>query len=405
MNKELSYYIKIHVLDTSYYIIKEMYRMLELLNNRQVFYGENSIEEMPRILEIHKLKKPFIVMFDETNPICKDIMAKLADLNLEFFPYTVRTEPDLFVINKGRDLYLEEKCDSVIAIGGGAVLDAAKAIGMLSTNGGLIEQYQMDGKQVTQLCPMLISVPTTAGTGAEATKVSVVTNNYNKLKKSLYHNNMIADIVILDPIVTVALNKKITAATGMDALSHAIESYVSLNASYFSEMFSLKAMELINRNLVTCWNEPENIEARMGMLIGSYLGGCSLVAGIGIAHIMAQPVGAMLKIPHGDACSILLPTAMELNLEYSTKKYAQVSKALDVYDYQKSDLENAKRAIERVKEIQRAINAPNSLTPYLPEKIDMDEVLENIQKTTGHITCNPRPVDDELLVKAFNMSK
>ncbi|WP_084757894.1 iron-containing alcohol dehydrogenase [Defluviitalea phaphyphila] len=379
--------------------------MLELLNNRQVFYGENSIEELPNILETNKLKKPFLVMFDETNPICKNIMKKLTDANVEFFPYTVKTEPDLFIINGGRDIYLEQKCDSVVAVGGGSVLDAAKAIGMLSTNGGLIEQYQMEGKQVTQPCPMLISIPTTAGTGSEATKVSVVTNNYNKLKKSVYHNNMIADIVILDPTLTVGLNKKITAATGMDALSHAIESYVSLNANYFSEMYSLKAIELINKNLITCCNEPENIDARMGMLIGSYLGGCALVAGIGIAHIIAQPVGAMFKIPHGEACSILLPTAMELNLEYSTKKYAEIAKALGVYDYNKSDLENGKLAIERVKEIRSAINAPDSLTPYLPENLDMDEVLENIKNSTGHITCNPRPVDNELLVKAINISK
>lgn len=378
---------------------------MELLNNRQVLCGENSIKELPIILNTHKLKKPFLAIFDETNQICIDIMDSLKSMGIDFFPYIIKTEPDLFLINKGRDAYLEKNCDSVVAIGGGSVIDTAKAIGMLTTNGGLVEQYQMDGKQVTELCPMFIAVPTTAGTGAEATKVSVVTNNYNKLKKSLYHNNMIADIVILDPTLTIGLNKRITAATGMDALSHAIESYVSLNANCFSEMFSLKSIALINKNLITCCNEPTNLDARMGMLLGSYLGGCSLTAGIGIAHIMAQPIGAMLKIPHGDACSILLPTAMELNLEYATKKYAEISKALGVYNHQNSDLENAKLAIKRVKEIRSEIAAPYCLTPYLPENLDMDEVLENIKKTTGHITCNPRPCTNELLVQAFNMSK
>ncbi|WP_461205635.1 iron-containing alcohol dehydrogenase [Clostridium sp. DL1XJH146] len=378
---------------------------MELLNNRQVFYGENTIKELTTILNTNKLKKAFLTIFDASNKICVDIMEDLKSNGIDYFSYQVNTEPDLFIINKGRDAYLENDCDCVVAVGGGSVLDTAKAIGMLSTNGGLIEEYQMDGKQVTELCPTLISVPTTSGTGAEATKVSVITNNYNKLKKSVYHTNMIADIVILDPTLTAGLNKKITSATGMDALSHAIESYVSLNANHFSEMAGLKAIELINKNLITCCNEPDNLDARLEMLLGSYFGGCAIAAGIGIAHIIAQPLGAMLKIPHGDACSILITTAMELNLEYSTKKYVDISKALDVYNHELSDLENAKLAIERVKEIRSAIGAPDSLTPYLPENLDMDEVLENIKNSTGHITCNPRPVTNDLLVEAINMSK
>lgn len=378
---------------------------MELLNNRQVLYGANTIEELPTLFKTNKLKKPFLVMFDDTNQLCITIMAHLKNKGINFFPYTIKIEPDLFIINTGRDVYLEENCDCVVAIGGGSVLDAAKSIGMLTTNGGLVEEYQMNCKEVTELCPMLISIPTTAGTGAEATKVSVVTNNYNHLKKSLYHNNMIADIVILDPTLIVGLNKKITAATGMDALSHAIESYVSLNANYFSKMYGLKAIELINKNLITCCDEPNNLDARMEMLLASYLGGCSLTAGIGIAHIMAQPIGAMLKIPHGDACSILLPTAMTLNLNASTKEYAEISRALGVYNPLYSDLDNAKLAIERVKDIREKISAPDRLTPYLPENLDMDEVLKNIKNTTGHITCNPRPVTNELLIEAFNMSK
>ena len=125
----------------------------------------------------------------------------------------------------------------------------------------------MNGKQVTTAPPLFIAIPTTSGTGAEATKTAVVFNNYNGLKKSLYHTTMIADIVILDPTLTVALPRKITVATGMDALSHAIESYVSLNASPMTEMYGLKAIEMINKYFITACNEPSNIEARGGMMI------------------------------------------------------------------------------------------------------------------------------------------
>jgi alcohol dehydrogenase class IV len=379
--------------------------VLEILNNKQIFCEEGAVKKLSEILKVNKLSRPFLVVFNDLHPICAGVRIDLESMGIEVFTYKVRTEPDLHIINNGRDIYLDQGCDCLIALGGGSVLDTAKAIGMLATNGGLAEQYQMDGKQVTELTPMLISIPTTAGTGAEATKVSVVKNNYNNLKKSMYHNNMIADIVILDPILTISLNRKRTASTGMDALSHAIESYVSLNANPFSEMYSIKAIELIAENLEICCNDPENLKAREKMLLGSYFGGCSLTAGIGIAHILAQPIGAMMNIPHGDACSIFLPTAMELNLKSSVKKYSHISKALGVFSMDKSDLENAEAGIRKVRKIRNLINAPEHLTPYLPVSLNMEEVLDTIAKTTGHITCNPIKVTNEILSQAIEMSR
>ncbi len=378
---------------------------MEILNNRQVFCEEGAAGKLPEILKTQKLKKPFFVVFDQENPICLTIEKSMKEAGLIPAAYSVRSEPDLHVINKGRDLYLEKGCDCVVALGGGSVLDAAKAIGMLTTNGGMVEEYQMNEKEVTEICPLLISIPTTSGTGAEATKVSVVKNNYNKLKKSLYHTNMIADIVILDPELTLSLNSRITAATGMDALSHAIESYVSRNANTFSEMYSLQAVRLIGESLVDCCSEAPDLDARKKMMLGSYFGGCSLTAGIGIAHIMAQPIGAMLNIPHGDACSILLPTSMEVNKESCLSKYADIARALGAASTDKSEKENAEAGIEKVKEIRARIGAPEALSPYLPEKVDMEEVLETIARTTGHITCNPREVSRELLIEAFEMSR
>ena len=295
----------------------------------------------------------------------------------------------------------DQHCDCTLALGGGSVIDTAKAIGMLAVNGGNVEDYQMNGKQVTAVPPLFIAVPTTSGTGAEATKTSVVLNNYNGLKKSLYHTTMIADIVILDPSLTTGLPAKITAATGMDALSHAIESYVSLNASPLTEMYGLKAIELINQSLKDACQNPGDLEARGNMMLGSYLGGLAITAGIGIAHIMAQPLGAMYKIPHGDACSIFLPGSMELNLDYAESRYANVAKALGVSKAGCTDRENALNAIRRVREIRREINAPVSLAPYITETPDMDFIIETVKKTTGHITCNPCPLTEQLMRDAF----
>ena len=241
-------------------------------------------------------------------------------------PYEVKTEPTLQIIDHGRDIYVAEGCDCTIALGGGSVVDAAKVIGMLAVNGGDTEDYQMRGKAVTVEPPLFIAIPTTSGTGAEATKTSVVINNNNHLKKSLYHNTMIADVVVLDPSLTLALPARITAATGMDALSHAIESYVSLNATPITEMYGLKAIELVNKYLEEAYRNPDNLEARAGMMLASYFGGVAITAGIGIAHIMAQPLGGEYGIPHGDACSIFLPASIILNQEYAEKKYVEISK-------------------------------------------------------------------------------
>lgn len=380
--------------------------MFEFVNNRQVIFGENKIADIPQILQWYQCKKVFFAVYNKDAKPYQAIRSALEKVGIESVCYdAIAGEPDLHAINGGRDLFLAENCDATLALGGGSVIDAAKAINMLAVNGGNVEEYQMDGKPVTVTPPLFIAIPTTSGTGAEATKTSVVTNNYNGLKKSLYHTTMIADIVILDPAITVSLPAKITAATGMDALSHAIESYVSLNSSPFSEMYGLKAMELVMANLATAIREPENLAARGGMMLGSYLGGCAITAGIGIAHIMAQPVGAMYKIPHGDACSIFLPAAMELNLPYAIAKYARIAEAIGAADSALSDEENARRGIERVKALRAEINAPASLTPYLEGEPDMDVVVDTIQKTTGHITCNPRPLTEELMREIFALCK
>ena len=288
----------------------------EMVFNRRLIFGENKVTEIPGILNWYNKKKVLFVTFSAEFDAFKKISSLLTDAGMAVVPYEVKTEPTLQIIDHGRDIYVAEGCDCTIALGGGSVVDAAKVIGMLAVNGGDTEDYQMRGKAVTVEPPLFIAIPTTSGTGAEATKTSVVINNNNHLKKSLYHNTMIADVVVLDPSLTLALPARITAATGMDALSHAIESYVSLNATPITEMYGLKAIELVNKYLEEAYRNPDNLEARAGMMLASYFGGVAITAGIGIAHIMAQPLGGEYGIPHGDACSIFLPASIILNQDF-----------------------------------------------------------------------------------------
>jgi alcohol dehydrogenase class IV len=380
--------------------------MWEVVVNERVFFGAKKIKEAAVIFKSKGLRKVFIAVYDEKALILEEIFKDLHAEGIEYCVYDkVKTEPDLHVINNGCRMFLEEKCDCILAIGGGSVLDAAKAIGMLSANGGLVEEYQMNGKPVVNPSPTLIAIPTTSGTGSEATKVSVVYNNYNGLKKSVYHINMLADVVILDPEVTAGLPKKLTASTGMDALSHAIESYVSLNANAYTEMYSLKAMELINRSFEKAANDGSDLNARGDMALGSYFAGCALNAGIGIAHIIAQPLGATFKIPHGDACSIFLPLAMELNLDYSPNKYKRIAEALGINTSGMDCKAAGKLGIARVKEIRAAVGGVEYINSYMDiNKINMKDVVENIRNSTGHIKCNPRIADENLYIEIINMA-
>lgn len=377
--------------------------MWEMIHNRRLIFGEGKISQIPEILEWYGKKKVFLAVYSKEAPVCRRMEELLESKGISCFLYdAVTTEPDLHMINTGRDLFLENKCDCSLAIGGGSVIDVTKAIGMLAVNGGNVEEYQMEGRQVTAVMPFFIAVPTTSGTGAEATKVSVVKNNYNGLKKSLYHTTMIADVVILDPELTVGLNQKITSATGMDALSHAIESYVSRDATPVTQMYGLKAIELIRDSLRRVCENPADVKARGDMMLASYFGGVAITAGIGIAHIMAQPVGAMYQIPHGDACSIFLPHAMRMNMEAAAPKYARIARAAGVYTEGRSERENGMAAVEWVEGLQTAINAPDHLSPYMNgEMPKRPELIDIIMRTTGHITCNPEKVDEDFMYDIF----
>ena len=373
----------------------------ELVLNRRLIFGENRIEEVIPILEWYKKKKALFVTFSMHSEASKKVSSLLQDAGLSAVTYEVTSEPTLQIIDNGRDIYLSENCDCTIGLGGGSVIDTAKVIGMLAVNGGSTEDYQLNGRAVITEPPLFIAIPTTSGTGAEATKTSVVINNNNHLKKSLYHNTMIADIVILDPTLTLALPARITAATGMDALSHAIESYVSLNANPVTEIYGLKAIELVNQYLEEAYLHPDNIEARSGMMLASYLGGCAISAGIGIAHIMAQPLGGEYGIPHGDACSIFLPGSIILNQDYAMNKYIDISRAFGVYKSEMSDEKNIELLLKKIANLQASIEAPHSLKGYLKTEPDMDYLNDVIQRTTGHITCNPRPLTKQLMKDAY----
>lgn len=368
--------------------------MFDIIQNRRVLFGNGKTTLIPELIREVTDKKILILAFSETAKCVADILSLVRDAGIEYILDTsLHSEPSTLDID--RIAAKADGCGAVLAIGGGSVLDCAKAVAMLATNGGTVVDYQVNGKPIVNRTLPFFAVPTTSGTGSEASKVSVVYNPDNGLKKSFYSQYMIADTVILDPLMTVGLPESVTVSTGIDALSHAIESYVSLNATPYTEMFSMQAMRLVVKALKACVNNPHDVEARSDMALASYFGGCALNAGIGLDHIIAQPLGGITHIPHGVACAIFLPYAMEYNVEYATDKYCDIARVFGAEG--ENGLALAKEGIARVRAFLKDLNAPDSIRQYLPADFELEKAVDIVVGATGHIKCNPRPVDRTII--------
>lgn len=371
-----------------------MKTMFDVIQNRRVLFGNGKTTLIPELIREVTDKKILILAFSETAKCVADILSLIRDAGIEYILDTsLHSEPSTLDID--RIAAKADGCGAVLAIGGGSVLDCAKAVAMLATNGGTVVDYQMNGKPIVNRTLPFFAVPTTSGTGSEASKVSVVYNPDNGLKKSFYSQYMIADTVILDPLMTVGLPESVTVSTGIDALSHAIESYVSLNATPYTEMFSMQAMRLVVKALKACVNNPHDVEARSDMALASYFGGCALNAGIGLDHIIAQPLGGITHIPHGVACAIFLPYAMEYNVEYATDKYCDIARVFGAQG--ENGLALAKEGIACVRAFLKDLNAPDSIRQYLPADFELEKAVDIVVGATGHIKCNPRPVDRTII--------
>lgn len=377
--------------------------MIEFVNNRTVYVGDGAVEKAVSSLAALGLKKAFAVVFLSQADIVKDLTRCLSGNGLDVVIYDgIHGEPNLSTVDDSVKKCLASGCDCVIACGGGSVIDTAKLTAMLATNGGCCEDYQLGGRPVTRSPLPFLAIPTTAGTGAEATKVSVIYNENKGFKKAVYDNSMIAQIVALDPKATVALPKKITAATGIDAIIHAVESFVSTNANIVSRMYSLQALKLLYGSIEKACFEPDNLEARTNMMVGSYFAGLALTAGSALAHIVGQPIGAIYHIPHGEACSAFFLSTIRLNKDYAAEQYTQIAEAIRISTAGKTYDAVFEELMDTLYALMRKIGVPTCLNDCVsPDQFDIEGAVENICSCMSHIRCNPRPVSRELYQEAI----
>ena len=305
----------------------------------------------------------------------------------------VEPDPSTATVDRAVALAREEGCDVFVGLGGGSVLDATKAVAMLSVHDRPAREFQMQQLPFTEACPPVVSVVTTSGTGSEASKVAVLTNEDTGVKKAIYSFDMTSRLVILDPEVTALMPRELTAMTGLDALGHALEGYVSTAAKPHSKACAWQGIKLVAENLRAVIDDGSNLEARQNMAMAAFLGGIALTGSVGTCHEMAMALGSLNKTSHGLAVAFFTVPCMRANNEHCIDDHAMVALAMGEEVWGAPKEEAAQRAIDAVDRLCRDAGVPASLGELGMREGDIAEFLR-ISKISTNIKTNPRPMDD-----------
>lgn len=336
------------------------------------YHGRGAIESIAAEVEGRGLKKAFVC--SDPDLLKFGVTQKVTSLLEEGgVPYEVYSEikpnPTIENVKTGVKAFADSGADMIIAIGGGSSMDTAKAIGIITENPEFADVRSLEGVAPTKKhATFTIAVPTTAGTAAEVTINYVITDTEKKRKFVCVDTNDIPEIAVVDPDMMASMPKSLKAATGMDALTHAIEGYITKAAWTMTDMFHLKAIELISKSLrSSCANEEEGIE---GMALAQYIAGQGFSnVGLGIVHSMAHSLGAVYDTPHGVANAILLPTVMEYNADATGEKYRDIAKAMGVEGTENMTQEEYRAAaVQAVKDLAHDVGIPADLKAIVKEE-------------------------------------
>jgi len=316
----------------------------------------------------------------------------------------VLPEPPLESVDNGVEVAVDGGYDVIVGVGGGSSLDVAKGIAIVATNGGKVIDY-VGMEQVPKAGLPKILIPTTAGTGSEVTRVFVVTDNSENTKKVVYSLYCIADVALVDPLLSIGLPAAVTADTGMDALVHAIETYVAVSATEFSDPLAEKAIRLIAKYLPIAVVKGDNAEARYYMALAATLAGLAFASGgLGAVHALSYPLGTEFHMSHGRSNAIMLPYVMEYNLPGNFKKYANISELMGEMTEDLSDADAALKAVEAVKGLLTNVGIPQSLRDYGIKNGDLPKLVEGGMNQARLFVPNPRNLTKEDVEKIFAMA-
>ncbi len=370
--------------------------------NTVSYHGKGAIGEIPGIVEREGYKKAFVC--SDPDLVKFGVTAKVTDLlsgkGIPFSLYSdIKPNPTIENVKNGVEAFKKSGADFIITIGGGSSMDTAKAIGVIITNPEFEDVRSLEGVAPTKKHAVpTIAVPTTAGTAAEVTINYVITDVEKARKFVCVDTNDIPEYAVVDPDMMSSMPKGLTAATGMDALTHAIEGYTTRGAWELTDMFHLEAIKLIGRHLRDAVaNTPEG---REGMAMAQYIAGMGFSnVGLGIDHAMAHTLSAHYDTPHGVACAMFLPIVMEFNKEYSGERYREIARALGVEGVDSMSQEEYRTAaIEAVKKLSKDVGIPEKNEKIREEDLS---VLADDALADACYPGNPREATKEQVIEMF----
>lgn len=349
-----------------------------------------------------KGKKAFIVtdrFMVQFGNVAK-VTATLDTCDIEYTVYDgVNGEPTDKMVEEGVKLYKENDCDFLIGLGGGSPLDTAKAIGFMSNHTGKISSYMK--KVIDTEVPYLVAIPTTAGTGSEATQFTIIADTENNVKMLLAGPSILPSLAIVDPVFTMTAPPKVTVATGVDALTHAIEAYTSRKAQPLSDIFALSAIKRIHKNLPICFADGKNEEARFQMSLGAHEAGIAFNnASVTIVHGMSRPIGALFHIAHGVSNAVLLTRCLEFAIHENTARFAEIARIMGVADHNITDLAAGEALVKEVDRFCKSLEVPTMAELGVKQEdffAQLDKMAEDALDSGSPANTMRIPVKEEVV--------
>lgn len=383
-----------------------MLAVREFLSPDLVVTGSGSSSRVGELCRNRGFKKGLVVT-DENMVrfgLVDEIEKSLSQTNVQSCTYSgVETEPTVGYVQDGLQVYQQNGCDFVLAVGGGSPIDTAKAIAVMATNPGAIQDYKGAGKIPNPGVP-LVAVPTTAGTGSEVTIFTIITDTATDVKMLIISPYLMPDIAIVDPLLTRSAPRSITAATGIDALVHAVEAYVSVKAQPTSDMFALTAIELISNYLRQAWANGNNLEAREKVMLGSlYAGHAFCNSSVALVHGMSRPIGANFHIAHGVSNAVLFATVTEFSLVGNPLRYSHVAEAMGQNVEGRTQMEAAQLAVQAIRQLVSDIEIP-SLSHLVPDGEKFSRLVPKMAEDaidSGSPANNPRQSTKEHIMELY----
>lgn len=373
--------------------------------NEVSYFGPGARKELPGVVARFGYQKALVVTDKGLMKfgVAKMVLDVLEEAGIAYEIFDdVKPNPTVTNVKDGIKACKNSGADFIVAIGGGSAMDTAKGIGIVCNNPEFSNIVSLEGVADTKKKSLpIIALPTTAGTAAETTINYVIIDEQNQKKMVCVDPNDIPAVAIVDAELMYSLPKGLTASTGMDAMTHAIEGYITKAAWEMSDMFEIKAIEMIHKYLPIAVNDPTNPEGRNGMAVAQYIAGMAFSnVGLGVDHGMAHPMSALHDIPHGVACAILLPTVMRFNAPAAKEKYVEIAKACGVYKDGMTTDEAVDAACNEIANLSRIVGIPEHLSELGIHEEDIPALAEqaiNDVCTPG----NPREVTKNDIINIY----